>query len=127
MKKTIAIMTSAGLMIGLSSAADADICTRHFYNNSKYVWAVLLSFPSHCGNSSIVSKTGCQVQPHQVVTLHYNSPAAGPIFIRSLWYSHAFVTTVPCRIQHNGGTGPVSVNDPANGDVSTCGIGSYHC
>ncbi len=30
-------------------------------------------------------------------------------------------STIDCKIEHYGGTGNISVNEPANGDVTKCG------
>jgi hypothetical protein len=115
-----------GLVLAVCNAASADICSRHFYNNSNRYWTVMLAPPSWCGSSFGGS---CLVKPHQTIDLHYNSPfIAGSINVNSPGiYNGGFVTTVPCRIEHSGNTGRIAVNDPADGDVSTCGSGSWSC
>lgn len=116
-----------GIVIASCEPASADICARHFYNNSNRYWTVVLLPPSSCGSQTMGK--GCVVKPFQTIDLHYNSPLiTGTINVASPGlYNGGFVTTVPCRIEHHGSTGRIAVNDPANGDVSTCGSRSWSC
>jgi hypothetical protein len=72
-----------------------------------------------------------QVKPGTTAVLSYNDNplAAQSITIQSSYYViQSFrVDTFTCRINHDGNTGKIVVNDPADGDVVTCGQPGYSC
>jgi hypothetical protein len=107
-------------------------CTRHFYNKTDHDWAVALIYAGTChldgqpaGNDAI-----CLVPPHGTVELDYYNNAetshrakialvgTPPPPIQG--YAATFkLNIVGCKIEHNGATGEISVNDPADGDVNS--------
>jgi hypothetical protein len=103
-------------------AANASVqCTRHFYNNSNVPWTVVLGGGGLCNGLG-----ACVVQPHTTSTLVYFPFPVSPIVIGSPFYNHAFGLT-GCKIIRSGNTGAIAVNDPADGDVQTCGRRGWRC
>jgi hypothetical protein len=109
--------------VALWSGNAAAQCTRHFYNNSNAPWTVALGGGGLCNGSG-----GCVVNPRRTATLVYFPLPVSPIVISSPFYGygHAFGLT-GCKIIHSGNTGAIAVNDPADGDVVTCGRPGWRC
>ena len=113
-------LISLACMAALTSSAAAQ-CTRHFYNNSNVPWSVTLGAAGLCNNAP-----SCIVPPRRTATIIYFPLPVSPIVITSPFYAHGFGLT-GCKIIHSGNTGAISVNDPADGDVQTCGRGGWTC
>jgi hypothetical protein len=114
---------AALVLLSASNAMALDFCTRHFYYNSEVYWTVFMPSPNTCNGSS----GACSVKPHSVAELGYSVlTLASGIGVQSKFYNHGF-STGPCEIFHSGNTGAVAVNDPANGDVTTCGGSGWPC
>jgi len=107
--------------VALWSPSAAAQCTRHFYNNSNVPWSVVLGSAGLCNGLPT-----CLVKPHTTSTLVYFPLPLSPIVIGSPFYGHAFGLT-GCKIIHSGNTGAIAVNDPADGDVVTCGRRGWRC
>lgn len=125
----------------------AGRCTRHFYNNSDYWWAVGLWDSGFChidGEPANENANICMIPPHKVGVLDYintggNAGAFPRILVAGVWrggnFRNSFTLRTPgCYINHSGNTGNIVVNDPADGDVVTCGpykkgqkAGGYDC
>jgi hypothetical protein len=126
---------------GREAGAEVDCATRHFYNYSSVPFKISFLHTGKAGSSSIGScsigeanGTSCTIPPGQTADLHYaNFPdRTNAILIESLdggaIYPRArFTVEGGCYISHRGNTGNIAVNDSADGDVKTCGSGSYSC
>jgi hypothetical protein len=123
--------------LGIAHAA----CERHIVNQSAQPWTVSFEdqnpdSPQH-GNVYFVGRPECPqngpctIAPNSTATITYtatNLVAAGSIVIKdytdrkqSFYYNTALFSTDPnvCpKIDHRGRTTPVSLNDPASGDVN---------
>ena len=127
-------------------AAPASACdTRHFYNHSNKQFSVvfdqnIFNGGASCSIGNSVNQRFCVIPPGGTADLHYpNFPVVGVpgIFIESLdrpnpiYPGQHFDIDTSCAIEHGGSTGNIVVNDPANGDVQTCGKvgypGGYDC
>ena len=132
----------ATLALALPDAAWAQNCgTRHFYNNSNVPF--YLSLNSTTGTCSYNSRNQqrCTIPAGKVGEIHYKDhfapsrkplPMMAALTVRSgdggKIYNKSFsVDTKKCYISHNGNTGNIVVNDPANGDIVTCGSSAYAC
>ena len=124
----------------------ASACeTRHFYNHSSKRFSVVFDLNmfnggATCSIGNAINQRFCVVPPGGTAELHYpNFPVVGVpvIFIHSLdtpnpiYPGTHFDISANCAIEHGGSTGNIVVNDPANGDVQTCGKvgypGGYDC
>jgi hypothetical protein len=94
-------------------------CERHFYNHSNVSWRVGIS--GTCNGSP-----GCTILPHSSATLIYVAIPSGLLTVSSPFYQKGFGLT-GCLIIHSGNTGYIAVNDPADGDVTTCGDPGWSC
>ncbi len=103
----------------LTGSASAQ-CSRHFYNNTSVPWSVNLGAAGLCNGSP-----GCTIRPYSTATLVYFPFPISPMSITSPIYSRTFGLS-GCKIVHSGNTGAIAVNDPADGDVTTCGR-SWDC
>jgi hypothetical protein len=115
--------------------------TRHFYNNSPVPFTVSLDNAGKCSIGSSGQQYACVVPPMEVADLHYASNYGDvysglgmptpTVTIQSndegRIYSPQRFGVYGCYIQHSGNTGNIVVNDPADGDVVTCGVGDYRC
>ncbi len=136
----------ARFMRGLSLVGFATLCsallgspasacdTRHFYNHSNFVWAITLSGGATCSIGRVNKATRCVVPPGQTADLHYPDFLAnwgGRVGVgRDGSVVQSFSYDVSCNLKNHGNTGNVSFNDPADGDVQTCGRrtgGGYDC
>ena len=102
------------------SASAQTYCTRHFYNRSPYVWNVRVYTGGDCRGHE-----RCAINPGETATLNYG--AFGKIEFESVIrgkeaFDHSF-----CYIFHSGSTGAIALNDPASGDVKTCGGKNWSC
>lgn len=97
-------------------------CERHFYNNSSIRYA----FTFTTGNGLCNNFPVCTIDPHATATLIYFPYPAGNLLISSSYGSHDLGVT-GCYIIHSGNTGEIAVNDPADGDVTTCGSNGWNC
>src|ERR1700730_10789910 len=117
----------------LGSPASAGCATRHFYNNSPVQFNVEFGGRSKCSIGSSGMQVVCKVPPGQTADLHYNDGDVFPKISVSTPGSKIYpgrtfnVQGVSCYIDHSGSTGNIAVNDPANGDVSTCGANGWTC
>lgn len=124
----------AGCFFALSDSSFA-CSTRHFYNNSNVNFYVgFISSGSTCSLPNSPNVSYCTVPPGKVAELHYSDLGAlGTISIRSDGNVYPYTnfdfnsgSGVACNIHHHGNTGNIAVNEPAGGDVTTCGKG-WHC
>ena len=112
------------------SAFAGDCPTRHFYNTSAVTFTATLD---NGGTCSIGPSNGatCNIPAGQTAELHYpnGKTTDGGIMIQSPVFAakHYDVDANSCEIKHGGNTGNIVVNDPANGDVKTCGKSTYPC
>jgi len=111
----------------------ASCGTRHFYNNSNMNWWLHLDRGT-CSLPNGPNVSDCVVPPGSVAEIHYANPIGGGDGISMGGYalpsSSGFdVNSVSCHIDHpnQGNTGNVALNDPATGDVNTCGRGGWVC
>jgi hypothetical protein len=119
--KTLTWLIALFAGVVLFTASAAAQCTRHFYNNSNVTWTVGLAGGGLCNGLPT-----CLVKPHTTSTLVYFPLPVSPIVIGSPFYGRAFGLT-GCKIIHSGNTGAIAVNDPADGDVQTCGRRGWRC
>jgi hypothetical protein len=122
--------------IGLAGAARADCATRHFYNNTNAVFEIAMGGPGTCSTGSGPMQAHCFVPPSGSAELHYPNgiTSTAAFAIRSddgglVFPLRAYPVSVSpgrCYINHDGNTGNIVVNEPADGDVTTCGKG-YAC
>lgn len=130
------LRSSAVIAAGLASlpllGSPAAACdTRHFYNNSPVTFQLTTGNNTRCSIGPLSMQQICQIPPGQTADIHYGSffPNIGvstpgsPIFPGD-GYS---VDPASCRINHSGSTGNIVVNEPADGDVVTCGKPDYPC
>jgi len=108
------LIALAGSLVVLTGSAAAQ-CQRHFYNDSAVPFTVGMAASGLCNNFTI-----CVVNPHTTSTLIYFPNPVGLIGIRSVYGVHQF-NVAGCYIIHGGSTGEIAVNDPVDGDVTTCG------
>jgi hypothetical protein len=112
----------------MSAQLGVGSCTRHFYNNSGYDWAVAMIYAGSChlNGQSAGSDAICIVPPHQTAELDYYNNAEtskrAKISIASASPLGTYAVTfklniVGCHIEHNGATGQAALNNPADGDV----------
>jgi hypothetical protein len=137
-KLTTAAAVLAAL-IGSVQFADAA-CTRHIYNNSNKPWTFSLGWSGpppgpadFYGCDYNQDHDICKVMPQQTATIAFTGGVAATNMNitdsngvrRSFDYDNTSVAAIfrgECQyVQHDGGTGAVSVNDPANGDFSIGG------
>lgn len=122
MKISTWLISALALLVAFTGGAEAQ-CKRHFYNNSPLPFAVGLGASGLCNNSP-----SCTINPHDEATLIYYAIPGGAI---SIGGSALLPTTtfalLGCLIVHKGPTGPIAVNDPADGDVTTCGGDGWAC
>jgi hypothetical protein len=115
-------------------AQAADCSTRHFYNNSRVAFKIEFNGPGgSCRDTQDPSRSNpCTIAAGSSTDLYYgNWPrATWSITIKSLdgnvVYPENTFQVIGCKIIHSGNTGNIVVNDPADGDVATCGTG-YAC
>jgi hypothetical protein len=126
--------SSAGRAV--AGMAGVGSCTRHFYNKSDYEWAVAMINSGRCQTAGGKSDPSgvCIIPPHGSAVLGYsnNGSVGAQVLMAGAWkgghYAGGFsLRTVGCYIEHDGNTGNVVLNDPADGDIATCGRDSYPC
>jgi len=122
---------AAALFAAVSSNAMADCATRHFYNNSDIPWTIAILHGT-CDIDGVTFQHSCTVGPNSVANLHWPNnffpggdflTISGNKYYRNTQFS---VSTSSCKYYTPGDTGNVVLNEPANGDVFTCGK-SYAC
>ncbi|MDO9297643.1 hypothetical protein [Bradyrhizobium sp.] len=101
-------------LLSATNASAQFYCSRHFYNNSNYTWTV---------SNAVVQR---KIPPRTTQSLNYLSIGSQTLRIRSPFYDQSFPVSF-CYLNHSGGTGYIAVNDPANGDVQTCGNPGWPC
>ena len=120
----------ACLIVVLAVGREATACaTRHFYNYSTVGFAYTI-MPS--GSCSIGPYTGpvCVIPAGQTADLHYPDQSTN-IAVVSLdegatFPGAAFALQIGCNI-NAGNTGNITMNSPAEGDITTCGKSGYPC
>jgi hypothetical protein len=128
---TLAAAALASLPL-LGSPASASCDTRHFYNNSPVTFIIQFGGNSTCSVGGSGNHTVCRVPSKQIADLHYSNIDAFPdITVQTpgskIYPARSFnVQGASCYIDH-GSTGNIAVNDPANGDVTTCGRNGWTC
>ena len=120
--KVLTWLVSLVACIAVLTGSAAAQCTRHFYNNSRY--RSPSSRPIRHGATACLSL--CTINPHTTSTLTYLPFPVGSVTIGSVYGTHVFGLT-GCYIIHSGSTGEIAVNDPADGDVTTCGSNGWSC
>jgi hypothetical protein len=118
MKTPAWLISIIACLVAFTGSAAAQ-CTRHFYNNSVTPFKVEMD-QGLCNKS-----TTCIINPGETGTLFYYGLLQGGITVTSTFYHSAF-TVSACHIFH-GDTGAIAVNDPAEGDVTTCGGSGWDC
>lgn len=118
---------------GLAFAVAGVACQNHIYNNSKRNWTIAYytnSSNSHVSLSGAHCPSGssqCSVEPGQTLEVDYihSAPAdpSGTVAVlddTGKMNSYKFESDgARCEyIKHSGDTDAISVNDPANGDIS---------
>ena len=110
---------------------------RHIYNNSDQSWTFLKGPGDNHGNiwfsgdgSGAAENGPWVVPPHSTASIQYTSEDGlinGNWKIvdhlgvdKSFWY-HNIIESDDVYITHDGNTGAVSLNDPANGDLAVGG------
>ena len=113
----------------------ASACeTRHFYNHSDFAWGIRLSGGATCSIGRVNKATHCIIPPGQVADLHYPDFLANwggsAVISHDGSVAQSFSYDASCKLKHDGNTGNLVLNDPADGDVQTCGRrtgGNYDC
>lgn len=125
--KILKCLPLAILALTLTAGIASADCVRHFYNKSSFPWFVAMA--SGTCIIGAYNGPGCFILGGQTAELRYGYSGAsfGAIAIRSNVYARVFTVPDGCKLQHDGSTGNVVLNDPADGDVVTCGDGSYAC
>jgi hypothetical protein len=130
----LASLPIAAGLLGASCGDASAICdTRHFYNNSDTTWQLNFTpgSPGTCRPAGGPDGSSCDIKPGTVAGLSYPELGGWSFRIRSAKYNYD--TTLGysgfggCYIGHSGGTGIIAVNDPADGDVNTCGKPDWPC
>jgi hypothetical protein len=130
MRKANGEKPSAELGRFVSRLAGVGACNRHFYNNSQEWWGIGLWYAGTCEGEMVPNSAmgknhfACLIPPHSSTIIHYanygDEPDGGKIAISGPYYTHQFnLREVGCYIKHNGNTGVVTLNDPADGDIAT--------
>lgn len=142
------IVLSVLLLALASPSALANCGTRHFYNKSGVPWVLAMGAGS-CSIGAVNKASECYIPPGQTADIHYvnadalhkffqviggqYTPGADEITIQSndrgldgyqIFPVRKFNVKIgdwnECYIRHDGGTGRVTLNEPAHGDVQTC-------
>jgi hypothetical protein len=106
---------------------------RHFYNHSDYDWNLTMQNDSRCSFGNVKKGRNCTVPPGRVAELYWAIEGGARFIMQSPVYSGSFwgeASGGSCNIPHDGDTGNVVLNNPAGGDVQTCGRrsgGNYDC
>jgi hypothetical protein len=139
------LVTAAGILASIIFSAQLAHagCTRHIYNNSNNFWTFdnreILNHGSariqvpKCGYPRGTGNLTCTIPPHTTVEIVYvttsmadditgtmgitDSRGVRQTFDYEGSSTFSFQDSCP-YIKHDGGTGTVSVNEPANGDYS---------
>lgn len=119
MKTIIKMILLIAFTAILSEGASAQ-CQRHFYNRSPVSFQVTMS--GGLCNGSLY----CFIPAGATVPLIYFPQPISYIRIWSSFYNKDFAVS-GCYIHHSGSTGGIAVNDPADGDVKTCGGPGWPC
>jgi hypothetical protein len=129
----LAIGAAVPCLTAIGSPASAACGTRHFYNHSDFDWTITMEGGATCSIGSANKTTKCTVGAGQTAELHYpDNPAT--VSLKSPVFDGSFRTDSgqhSCFIDHgNRPTGNSVLNDPAEGDIQTCGRrtgGNYPC
>jgi hypothetical protein len=107
--------------------------TRHFYNHSDVTFTIQFEggpFLGSCSYGNSGNVASCDIPPGETGELHY-SDAVNFLVISSPVYNSGWtVGPLSCNLNHSGNTGNIVVNEPAAGDIQTCGRrsgGNYDC
>jgi hypothetical protein len=117
----------------IASPAMACDGTRHFYNHTDAQVTITMYGGATCSIGSSGNINTCVIPSGQTGELHWPQLSEGvsSISMQSPHFNLGYsVDASYCRLAHNGNTGNVVLNDPANGDVQTCGRlsgGGYDC
>ncbi len=120
--KALTWLVSLVASIAVLTGSAAAQCTRHFYNNSPVPFTFIAPNSAWCNGMPSL----CTINPHTTSTLTYLPFPVGSVTIGSAYGTHVFGLT-GCYIIHSGSTGEIAVNDPADGDVTTCGSNGWSC
>lgn len=116
MKISAWLIAVVGCLLAFTRVAAAQ-CERHFYNNSSVTFHFTAPVSSLCYY--------CEVPPNSTSVIIY-APVVSGMRIWSSYGTHSF-GLAGCKILHSGSTGEIAVNDPADGDVTTCGGSDWLC
>lgn len=118
-------MSVAAVMICLpmlASQALAFCATRHAYNKSSYTTTITLDNHATCSIGNVNKADTCVIPPGGAADLHwpnYPTQTAPLITIKNEQTDVRYRTDASyCYLAHQGGTGNVVLNDPADGDVA---------
>ena len=121
MGRTVVRCAGATLLLAAISAEAFACGTRHFYNRSGQTYSIYFVGNSTCSIGKVNKSKECVIPPGQVADIHYPDFAPfGEQKVSIAPGNHLFdvgTMTRPCYIQHQGRTGNVVLNDPADGDI----------
>ncbi len=127
--KRLSLLFSITFIGAICAGTASAQCTRHFYNNSYTSFVVNF----HPGFPPVTPQGlcdgipgGCVIKPGRTATLVYFPLPFYTISIVSNFYDKTFAVS-GCYIHHSGNTGLIVVNDPADGDITTCGNPGWPC
>lgn len=131
MRHAFRTITACSALLFATQATAA--CERHVYNNSDTPWTIFgwtqavdshIYFGDFCGG---VRDSFCVLPPHSVMTITYSTTAGltsvNVVFVdANRMNSPIFLTGGTAgncpKTRHEGSTGAVSVNEPADGDFT---------
>ena len=129
-------LTAFGIALMASAVAQPSFaaCTaRHMYNNSTDNWTFTVTNGSTtCDTDGVHFMTSCTVAPGHTMSIHYDNYWAGgnnkfKISSEKYYVEQQFTVNVAQCYIYTDNSGNVAMNEPAGGDISTCGSGDYAC
>ena len=100
-----------------------NACTRTIYNNSNSTWKFASAYGAVTVSDATCINETCTLPPKQAFAIHYRKDFHNSVTIidknnNSKSFNYFDVLMQPCpRLDHQGSTGSVTLNDPANGDI----------
>jgi hypothetical protein len=126
---------SGGYALGTAVAGFAGVgkCSRHFYNESTdRWWGVGLWNSGFCHIEGGAEDTNiCMIPPGKSAELSYSNNGnvdAWVMIVSDRGFANKYrLKEAGCKLEPGGNTGDVVLNDPADGDIKTCGPTTYPC
>jgi hypothetical protein len=116
MKKNLAYAFLAVLLAPLAQSQSTPTCTTHFYNKSNFKWSIS-NFNGQ--NASLM------IQPNSTLTIVWGN--TNTVTISGDIPNRPYVKTFQVQVvndcvvlQSQGPTGGLQINQPGNGDITTC-------